>query len=308
MMAERVLIVGSGAMACWYAARLAPHAVVTLAGQWTEGLAALRQGGVTLERDGERTRYSVGVAGYTEALPPCKLALVLVKAYQTEAAAEALARWLAPDGLAVTLQNGLGNVEVLRRRLGPERAVLGVTTCGATLVAPAIVRQGGVGPTSIARHPRAAALLRILQRAGLPAELADDAHGVAWGKLAISAAVNPVTALLRIPNGALLEPRWRPARRVAEGAMSEAAATARAAGIRLPYADGPAELEAVLRRTAANRASMLQDLEAGRPTEVEAINGAVVREAEGRGVPVPVNRVLLALIRSLAAPAEGGEQ
>jgi 2-dehydropantoate 2-reductase len=90
--------------------------------------------------------------------------------------------------------------------------------------------------------------------------------------------------------------------------MMEAAATAQAAGIRLPYADAPAELEAVLRRTAANRASMLQDIEAGRPTEVEAINGAVVREAEGRGVPVPVNRVLLGLIRSLPASTWGGER
>jgi 2-dehydropantoate 2-reductase len=273
-----------------------------------EGLAALRQHGVTLERDGERTRCGVRVAGYGEELPPFRLALVLVKAYQTEAAAAALARWLAADGLAVTLQNGLGNVEVLAARLGPERVALGVTTAGATLVAPGIVREAGAGPTSIARHPRSAALLHLLRSAGLPADLADDAPGLAWGKLAISAAVNPITALLRIPNGGLLEPRARGALEAAGLVMMEAAATAQAAGIRLPYADAPAELEAVLRRTAANRASMLQDIEAGRPTEVEAINGAVVREAEGRGVPVPVNRVLLGLIRSLPASTWGGER
>ena len=295
-------------MACWYAARLAPHADITLAGRWAGGLAALRQHGVTLERDGERTHYGVRVAGYGEELPPFRLALVLVKAYQTEAAAAALARWLAADGLAVTLQNGLGNVEVLAARLGPERVALGVTTAGATLVGPGIVREAGAGPTSIARHQRSAALLHLLRSAGLPADLADDAPGLAWGKLAISAAVNPITALLRIPNGGLLEPRARGALEAAGLVMMEAAATAQAAGIRLPYADAPAELEAVLRRTAANRASMLQDIEAGRPTEVEAINGAVVREAEGRGVPVPVNRVLLGLIRSLPASTWGGER
>jgi 2-dehydropantoate 2-reductase len=307
-MAERLLILGTGAMACWYAARLAPHADITLAGRWADGLAALRQHGVTLERDGERTRYAVRVAGYGEELPPFRLALVLVKAYQTEAAAVALARWLAPEGLAVTLQNGLGNLEVLAGKLGVERVALGVTTAGATLVAPGIVREAGAGPTSIARHPRSAALLHLLRSAGLPADLADDAPGLAWGKLAISAAVNPITALLRIPNGGLLEPRARGALEAAGWVMMEAAATAQAAGIRLPYADAPAELEAVLRRTAANRASMLQDIEAGRPTEVEAINGAVVREAEGRGVPVPVNRVLLGLIRSLPASTWGGER
>jgi 2-dehydropantoate 2-reductase len=304
-MAERLLILGTGAMACWYAARLAPHVDITLAGQWADGLAALRQDGVTLERDGERTRYAVRVAGYSEELPPFRLALVLVKAYQTEAAAAALARWLAVDGLAVTLQNGLGNVEVLAARLGTERVALGVTTAGATLVAPGIAREAGAGPTSIARHQRSAALLHLLRSAGLPADLADDAPGLAWGKLAISAAVNPITALLRIPNGGLLEPRARGALEAAGLVMMEAAATAQAAGIRLPYADPPAELEAVLRRTAANRASMLQDVDGGRPTEVEAINGAVVREADERGVPVPVNRLLLALIRSLPASPAG---
>ena len=307
-MAERLLILGTGAMACWYAGRLAQYADVTLAGQWVEGLAALRQHGVTLERDGARTRYGVRVAGYGEELPPFRLALVLVKAYQTEAAAAALARWLAADGLAVTLQNGLGNLEVLAARLGTERVALGVTTAGATLVAPGIVREAGAGPTSIARHPRSAALLQLLRSAGLPADLADGALGLAWGKLAISAAVNPITALLRIPNGGLLEPQARGALEAAGMAMREVEATAQAAGLRLPYADVTAELEAVLRRTAANRASMLQDIEAGRPTEVEAINGAVVREAEGRGVPVPVNRVLLGLIRSLPASTWGGER
>ena len=247
------------------------------------------------------------VAGYGDDLPPFRLALVLVKAYQTEAAAAALARWLAPAGLAVTLQNGLGNVEVLAGRLGAERVALGVTTAGATLLAPGIVREGGVGPTSIARHARAAALISLLRSAGLPADLADDALSLAWGKLAISAAVNPITALLRIPNGGLLEPSARGALEAAGMAMMEAAATAQAAGLRLPYADPPAELAAVLRRTAGNRSSMLQDVEAGRPTEVEAINGAVVREAEERGVPVPVNRLLLALMRTLPASPAGGD-
>jgi 2-dehydropantoate 2-reductase len=307
-MAERLLIVGTGAMACWFAAQLAPHADVTLVGQWAEGLAALRQHGVILERDGRRRSFAVEAAGYQEDLPPYPLALVLVKAYQTEAAAAALARWLAPDGLAVTLQNGLGNLEVLAARLGAERVALGVTTAGATLVGPGIVREGGAGPTAIARHPRSSELLQLLQNAGLPAGLADDALGLVWGKLAISAAVNPVTALLRVANGRLLEPWARGALEAAGEAMTEAVATAQAAGIRLPYADALFELKAVLRRTAANRASMLQDIESGRPTEVEAINGAVVREAERRGVPVPVNRVLLALIRSLAASPSGGER
>ena len=304
-MNERLLILGTGAMACWFAARLAPQADVSMAGEWVEGLAALRQQGVILERDGHRSQHSVRAAGYGEDLPPFRLALVLVKAYQTEAAAAVLTRWLAPEGVAVTLQNGLGNLEVLADRLGAGRVALGVTTAGATLLAPGIVREGGVGPTSIARHARAAELVSLLRRAGLPADQADDALSLAWGKLAISAAVNPITALLRISNGGLLESSAGGALEVAGMAMMEAAATAQAAGLRLPYSDPLAELTAVLVRTAGNRSSMLQDVEAGRMTEVEAINGAVVREAELRGVPVPVNRLLLGLMRALPESPAG---
>lgn len=304
-MGERLLILGTGAMACWFGARLAPQVEVTLAGRWPEGLAALRRDGVVLEQDGRRARHVVRVASYGEVLPPFPAALVLVKAYQTEAAAAQLVEWLAPDGLAVTLQNGLGNLEALAGRLGPERAALGVTTAGATLVAPGVVRAGGEGPTRIARQAGASGLVDRLRRAGLDADLADDALSLVWGKLAISAAVNPITALLRIPNGGLLEASARGAWDLSRQTMMEAAGTAAAAGIRLPYGEPLTELERVLRRTADNRSSMLQDVLAGRPTEIEAINGAVVREADALAVPVPINRVLRALMGARPAPAGG---
>lgn len=303
MMGERLLILGSGAMACWFAARLAPHADIVLAGRWTAGLDALRRRGVVLEQNGTRTSQRVRVVDYAEDPVPFRLALVLVKAYQTEAAARCLSRWLTPDGVAVTLQNGLGNQEILVDALGEERAALGITTAGATLVEPGVVRSGGDGPTRLARHARTPALVDVLQAAGLDAGLSDDAVGLVWGKLVLSAAVNPITALLRIPNGDLLLPQADGAWEAAGQAMDEAAAVARAAGIRLPFDDTRAELERVLERTAGNRSSMLQDVERGRPTEVEAINGAVVRHAQAHAIPVPVNRLLLALVRGLAVSA-----
>jgi 2-dehydropantoate 2-reductase len=307
MMGERLLILGTGAMACWFAARLARHADIVLAGRWIAGLDALRRRGVILEQNGARIERRVGVADYSDELPPFRLALVLVKAYQTEAAARRLSRWLTPDGVAVTLQNGLGNLEILTDALGEERAALGITTAGATLVEPGVVRSGGDGPTRFARHARTPAVVELMRAAGLDADLSDDAVGLAWGKLVLSAAVNPITALLRIPNGDLLLPPARGAWEVAGEALDEGAAVARTAGIRLPFEDPRAELERVLERTADNRSSMLQDVERGRPTEVEAINGAVVRHAETHAIPAPVNRLLLGLVRSLAAPANRGE-
>jgi 2-dehydropantoate 2-reductase len=299
MARERVLIMGTGAMACWFAARLAPTLDVTMAGTWRAGLDALASGGVILEDSGSPKSYPVQVVDYTAGLPHFQFALVLVKAFQTHAAGQVLRRWLAPDGVALTLQNGLGNLEGLVGTLGEERAALGVTTVGATLVRPGHVRAGGNGPTRIARHPRTPPLVDLFRSAGLDAELADDALGLAWGKLVVNCAVNPITALLRIPNGGLLLPEASPAWGVACDAAAEAARVASVVGIRLPYAEPLAELERIVNRTAGNRSSMLQDVDGSRQTEVEAITGAVVARAEEHGVPVPVNRILLALVQGL---------
>jgi 2-dehydropantoate 2-reductase len=304
---ERVLIMGTGAMACGFAARLAPQADVVMAGRWQAGLDALRAGGVVFEEGGGQTSHRVEVADYSADLAPVRFALVLVKAYQTDVAADVLRRWLAADGVAVTLQNGLGNVESLERALGEKRAALGVTTAGAMLVKPGHVRAGGDGPTRIARHPRTPPVVDLLSAAGLDAALSDDALGLVWGKLVVSCAVNPITALLHVPNGALLEPEAKAAWELAGEAAVEAARVAQAAGIGLPYADPRLELQRVLQRTAGNRSSMLQDVESSRPTEIDAITGAVVAEAERRRVPVPVNRVLLALVHTLSFGRDRGE-
>jgi 2-dehydropantoate 2-reductase len=305
MARDRVLIMGTGAMACWFAARLAPTLDVTMAGTWRAGLDALASGGVILEDGGPPKSYPVEVVDYTAGLPLFQFALVLVKAFQTHAAGQVLRRWLAPDGGRDALQNGWkpGDSSEPWARAGGA----GVTTVGATLVRPGHVRAGGNGPTRVARHPRTPPLVDLFRLAGLDAELADDALGLAWGKLVINCAVNPITALLRIPNGGLLHPEASPDWDVACDAAAEAARVARAVGVRLPYDEPRAELERILNRTAGNRSSMLQDVEGSRPTEVEAITGAVVARAKEHGVPVPVNRILLALVRALPqSDARGG--
>jgi 2-dehydropantoate 2-reductase len=102
-----------------------------------------------------------------------------------------LAECLAPDGVALTLQNGLGNLETLQEELGVERAALGVTTTGATLLGPGHVRVGGTGPTHIARHARLEAYLPLLRKAGFQVEVEDDVESLLWGKLAVNAGINP---------------------------------------------------------------------------------------------------------------------
>jgi len=298
-MTESVLIVGTGAMACLFAARLAASGVeVTLLGSWPEGVAAIRSDGVRLvEMDDTVYPYRVRVATHPAECCPERLALVLVKAWQTERAARQLAECLASDGLAFTLQNGIGNREKLSAVFGERRVLVGATTLGATLLAAGQVRAAGEGLTTLAHHPGGQMVYEMLRSAGLEVVIAPDIESVLWGKLVINSAINPLTALLRIPNGGLLE---RSETRTLLGtAARETAAVADAWGISLPFLDPAAAVEAVAQRTATNLSSMLQDVMRFAPTEIDAINGAVVQAGEGSGVLTPLHRVLWALVRSL---------
>ncbi|GMQ76728.1 MAG: 2-dehydropantoate 2-reductase [Gammaproteobacteria bacterium] len=283
-------------MAGLFGGRLARHATVTLLGSWKEGLEALRKQGIRLEKNGHVEHARVKVAADPADCTGAQTALVLVKSWQSEHAANMLAACLAPDGVALTLQNGLGNIETLQARIGRERVALGVTTSGAALLGPGRVRDGGAGPTHVAPHPRLAPLVDLLQTAGIEIYPADDIEGLVWGKLAINAGINPLSALLEVPNGELIR---RPEARLLMGeAALEVASVAEARGIRLPFANPVEQMEQVAQRTAENDSSMLQDIRRGAPTEINAINGAVVREGQRLGVSAPVNRILWKLVQA----------
>jgi len=298
---ERVLIVGTGAMACVFAGLLAERSEVVLLGTWREGIQAVNVSGIRLLTDsGERT-VRVLATDDPRACLDVRQALVLVKSWQTARAAAQLKQCLAREGVALSLQNGLGNWEALRMALGDGRAAAGVTRMGATLLAPGVVRLGGRGPTTLGTHPRLGPLQRRLRSAGLDVERVDDLEGILWGKLAVNAAINPVAALLRLSNGEIAARSG--ARAVMRGAAAEVQAVAEAAGIRLPFVDAAEQAEAAARASAGNLSSMLQDVQRGARTEIDAINGAVVRASGSVGVDAPINRTLWHLVSALA-PAE----
>jgi len=287
-------------MACLFAARLsAAEVAVTMLGGWPAGLEALRQYGVTVvEADGSERSYPVQVADDPSTCTGARFALVLVKSWQTERAARQLAECLAMDGVALTLQNGIGNREKLARHLGGQRVALGVTTTGANLLDPGRVRPAGEGVISLGAHPLMGQMAVILRAGGFLVETSSDPNGLLWGKLVINAAINPITALLGITNGELLE--RLPARVLLTTVAREAAAVAIAQGVRLPYPDPVVAVETIARRTAANRSSMLQDVARGAPTEIDAICGAIVEAGERTGVATPANRTLWQLVKALS--------
>ncbi len=301
-------------MACLFAARLSASGVTPLIwGTWQEGLQALRSAGVRISTSetlppndllfatggdvGAELAFPVQVISHSKQCDGVRYALVLVKSWQTQRAARQLAECLHPHGLALTLQNGAGNLETLAQVLGSKRVSLGATTVGATQLGPGRVRPAGAGVITLSSDPILTPLAQLLRAAGFVVETETDPTALLWGKLVINAAINPLSALLRVPNGELLQ--RESARSLLHAIGREAAAVAAAQGIRLPYPDPVIATETIARNTANNYSSMLQDVLRGSPTEIDAICGAIVQAGEANGVPTPTIHTMWNLVKAI---------
>ncbi len=178
---------------------------------------------------------------------------------------------------------------------------MGITTTGATLLGPGLVRAGGDGVISIERNQALGPLEAALRSANFNLHIVNDAKSLIWGKLVINAAINPLTALLRIPNGELLS--HPNARKVMASLARETAEVAMAENVNLPFSNPVSAAEDVARKTATNHSSMFQDVRRGAPTEIDAICGAVTRRAEVHGISTPYNRACWQLVRAAAGHA-----
>jgi 2-dehydropantoate 2-reductase len=299
----RITIIGAGAMGSLFGGLLASVAEVGLVDPWREHVEAIRHEGLRLvEPDGEKV-ISITATTDPGQIAPTDLAIVFLKSHQTEWGAEMARGILKPDGMALTLQNGLGNRDVLARVLGAARAWQGVTAHGATLLGPGKVRHAGRGPTHLETRAeiadRAEQMAGLFQQAGIETHLSSDLDSLIWGKLVINVGINALTGILRVPNGMLSE--LGPACALMDAAVEEAMQVARAKGIRLPYDDPIQKVHDVSAATGANRSSMLQDVLRGSLTEIDVINGAIVREASALGLQAPVNKMLTELIKAIEA-------
>ena len=300
----RVVVFGAGAIGCLVGVHLSRRHDVTLVAR-PHVAQAIARDGVRFEGLTEGTFRMHAVANVRDAPREPDWTFVTVKAYDTEAACREL-REHVRGGNVVTLQNGLGNLEQVEGAFGAERAFAASTSHGVMAVGPAQWRHAGlgdfvVGPSMPASYEGAQALADELTQAGLDCRATLDIRGELWGKAIVNAAINPVAALALVPNGRLLEDERL--RAEMDAAAREAWEVAKAVGVALPPGDWVEKAREVARRTAANRNSMLQSLEAGKRTEIESITGVVVREGVRSGVPVPVNARLLERVR--AASAQG---
>jgi 2-dehydropantoate 2-reductase len=299
----KIGIVGPGALGCLFAGMLSRTRgnEVWLLDYRPERARLLRSRGLTVTG---LTRIRVppsrlNVTAHPRRAGIMDLLIVLVKSFATADAIRKVGPCLRGGPLLATFQNGLNNEGAIRKALGRRmiKGVLcGTTAHGATLLGPGRIRHAGRGDTFIgADSPaerRTALMLRgILNRAGLRAQVVGGKARLLWSKVVINSAMNPLGTVLGVPNGELIEEER--ARRLLRATAEESAKVARAAGMRLLFADPGRKVEEVCAATSANYNSMLQDFSAGRRTEIGEINGAVVREARKLGISAPLNEAFL---------------
>jgi 2-dehydropantoate 2-reductase len=293
-----VVVLGAGAMGCLLAGLTArSRRSVALVDVVQEKVDALGSG---IRFSGVEGEFVVPVEATSDSgsLAPPDFLLFCVKAYDTRAAASQHAHLAGPQTLVITLQNGLGNIEAISDSIDPGRLLAGTTSLGANMIEPGHVHFAGRGKVELGeldgtlsdRLERSAALFRD---SGVEVELSRDVQALLWSKLVVNVGINALTALLDVRNGVLLE---LPAARELMGrAVGEAVQVASRCGVVMNLDEAVAHVEAVARATARNRSSMLADVSAGRPTEVDQINGAVVERAAQHGIDAPVNEVLTRL-------------
>ena len=296
----RVVIVGAGAMGCLFAARLAERGVrVTVVDVDRQRLSLISREGITLTDDKGSRTVAVRAALAAEIAAPVDLLLLFTKGTHSAAAIRSVAHLAAGGPVALTLQNGIGNAELLAATFGADQVLLGTAHVPADLTAPASVVTRGFGNLDLggftaAAHGFAPTVAALLQSAAFDTHVESDINASVWAKVAFNAALNAAGMICQVPNAGLDN---EPGRRLAVKVVDETANVASAGGIRIDRERIVAMIDAALREHAHHKASMLQDREHGRATEIETINGAIAREGARLGVPTPVCDTLTDLVR-----------
>lgn len=309
----KIAIIGPGALGCLVAASLARSGEdVWLLDKVQDRAKKINNSGIRVEGIGE---FSAKVRATCDAkdIGVCDLVIVCVKSYDTEEAVKEAKASIGENTLVLTLQNGLGNEEVIAEIVGPEKVVGGVTSHGSTYVGDGKVRHAGKGETIIGRWYTPAArkdvrkwyiprrrleeISALFKKSSFETKISDNIKEVIWSKLIINVGINALGALARLKNGDLFKYEWT--RNVMKQAVMEAVKVAKRRRISLVYSDPVKKIESVCSSSSDNACSMLQDVLDGQKTEIDYINGAIAAEGAALGVPTPVNSVLTDLVKAL---------
>ncbi|MFH1248201.1 MAG: 2-dehydropantoate 2-reductase [Candidatus Omnitrophota bacterium] len=299
----RVAILGAGSLGCLLAGFLSKtKEELWLLDKDCFRANQLNNSGIRIEGVSGNWQAKVKATSDIKQVPPCELIIICVKAYDTKQAVPSIRPLLVQNTRVLSLQNGIGSLEIISEIVGEERVIGGATELGATLIETGLVRHCGEGETIIGRIDgkipvELRSIRELFQSAGLNVRVSRDIRSLLWSKLLINVGINALTAITGLPNGKLLE--FEGTRRILRNAVAEATRVAKRKRIKLIYDDPLAKVEAVCEATANNLSSMLQDVLSQKRTEVDFINSVVVRLAQEMAIPTPVNTLLLDLVRTI---------
>ncbi|MBX3622806.1 MAG: 2-dehydropantoate 2-reductase [Rhizobacter sp.] len=294
-----VAVMGAGAVGCFFGGMLARAGhPVTLIGRPQHVQAIERDG---LHLDTKTFDEHVRLAASTEpaAVQGARIVLFCVKSADTEAAGRQIKPHLAPDALVLCLQNGVDNAERLRGVI-PHEVGAAVVYVATEMAGPGHVKHHGRGDLVIEATPQAEAVAQQLVAAGIPTEVSANVRGALWAKLIINCAYNALSAIAQLPYGRLVQGAGVPA--VMRDVVAECLAVAQAEGVQVP-----GDIDAAVRRIAevmpGQYSSTAQDVARGKPSEIDHLNGLVVRRGEALGIATPANRALHTLVKLIEAKA-----
>jgi 2-dehydropantoate 2-reductase len=291
----KVAVVGAGAVGCYYGGMLArANHDVTLIGR-PQHVEAIERQGLRLETQTFDERIHVSASSEGCAVQSAQLVLFCVKSTDTESAAAAIKPHLAPDALLLSLQNGVENAARLRAIL-PQDVLAAVVYIGTEMAGPGHVRHHGRGELIIERSRAGEEVAQALIAAGVPTDISDNVRGALWAKLILNCAYNALSAITQLPYGRLVKGAGITA--VMRDVVDECLAVATADDVTIP-GDIDAAVRKIAETVPGQSSSTAQDLARGKPSEIDHLNGVIVRRGEALGVATPVNRLLHAIVKLL---------
>jgi 2-dehydropantoate 2-reductase len=299
----KIVIAGPGAIGSLFASYLAKSKQeIWLLDKDKARAERINQQGIAISGVSGTWQARVRVSANPEEIGKCDLLIVCVKSYDTRQLMNYAQPIISTDSLVLTLQNGIGNVEIISEMLPGQSVFAGITSQGANLLELGKLCHAGFGETVIGSlDGKLTAPLREIRQlfndVGIPARLSRDIKGALWSKLIINVGINALTAITRLRNGKLLE--FEGTQVIMRQAVSEATRVAKRKRIKLQFDDPLTKVEAVCSATANNISSMLADVLKKKRTEIDFINGVIVRQGQALGIPVVTNALLVGLVKTI---------
>jgi len=301
----KIGIIGAGALGSLFSHFFHEHLIELVIFEKDQATVdRINEDGLSFTKGESSKHFKPSISSSPGILSDAEIVFLFVKSYSTIDALQSVSDHLNKNSIIVSLQNGLGNIDEIKKFIESERIVYGTTTIGAAKSSLSSVVSGGSGIINIGGEENGHVLRvhHLLNSAGLNSYTAVDPDFLLWHKAVINAGINPIASILNIPNGEILSNSH--ASTLQEIIIREAVASASANNIRMDFPEMLKTTREVCEKTSSNICSMLQDIRNGRKTEIESINGKIIEFAETKGTDLPYNRSLYLLIKSMETIAQ----